>query len=175
MNNRIAFLGDSLTYAGNWEQFFPTFQIANHGISGQKSSQIISRLDQVITWKPDKLFVMMGINDLGEGLPIKKIISNYSSLIKKIKDKSKVVLFVQSILPVNFRLFSNQHFSNDDIVLVNKLLEELCASESVTYIDLYSSFVTYGNELITEFTYDGLHLNDAGYRIWKNRLATDGF
>lgn len=173
MKKRIVFLGDSLTHAGRWEEFFPNVDIFNHGIPGEISIEILSRLDDVLQNHPDVIFVMMGINDLGSGMNLEEILSHYNQLIDWVKRNSKAKLIVQSLLPVNFQLFLISIFNSEDILKSNELLQSLCEKEEITFVDLYSSFATGSNELMKEYTYDGLHLNDSGYSVWKNKLFSE--
>jgi lysophospholipase L1-like esterase len=168
--SKIAFLGDSHTHAGRWENFFPKHEIPNHGIPGEKSAEIFLRLEDVLAEKPTQIFLMMGINDLGDGLRSDVILRNYQLTVDRIKKAKNIQLIVQSILPVNFELFTTDNFNSKDILETNQLLKILCEKEKITFVDLYTPFSTYLNELIPLYTYDGLHLNEAGYRIWKNCL-----
>ncbi|NOU61826.1 GDSL-type esterase/lipase family protein [Marinifilum caeruleilacunae] len=170
---KLAFLGDSLTHAGRWDEFFPAYEVSNHGVPGEKSNEILQRLPGVLSENPDVLFVMMGINDLGDGIDEASIIENYSKLIAQVISKIDIKMVVQSVLPVNFQLFPTKEFNSEKIRLINKLLINLCKEENITFVDLYASLSTYSNELMKEYTYDGLHLNEAGYRIWHNCLQSE--
>ncbi|MGQ1911073.1 GDSL-type esterase/lipase family protein [Marinifilum sp. RC60d5] len=173
MKTRIAFLGDSLTEGGKWDVFFPNHELCNYGVSGEKSVEILSRLDQVLAEKPNQIFLMMGINDLGDGVGKNDILNNFSELISRLKKEPEVLVVVQSLLPVNFQLFASETFCAKDIRDINKLLKTFCEKEMITFVDLYSLFSTYSDELIKEYTYDGLHLNSAGYRLWVNCLQSE--
>jgi len=173
MSIRIAFVGDSLTHGGRWQEFFLNQEVANFGVPGEKSSQILARVDEVIDWNPQKIFLMMGINDLGEGLNVDIILKHYKKIIVRIKEIGKVELYVQSLLPINPMLFTNSKLSKSDIVIANYRLQELCGNEKISFIDLHSCFSNYENELISEYTCDGLHLNEAGYKLWANCLRSD--
>ena len=173
MKKRIAFLGDSLTHAGRWEEYFLNADISNNGIPGEISIEILSRLDGVLQKQPDIIFVMMGINDLGSGINVEEILGHYNQLIDRVKRNSKTKLVVQSLLPVNFELFPITIFNAEDIINLNDLLKSQCKKEDITFVDLYSSFATGSNELMKEYTYDGLHLNDSGYSVWKNKLFSE--
>lgn len=173
MRNRIAFLGDSLTNEGNWQEYFPNQEIANFGISGEKSKDIISRIDEVTLWKPSKIFLMMGINDLGDGLNCEEILKNYQIILSKVKEHKEIELIVQNLLPTNDTMFKSGNFDKMDILDVNLHLRDLCEKEKVTFVDLYTAFSTYTYQLIKDYTSDGLHLNEAGYKIWKNCLQSE--
>jgi lysophospholipase L1-like esterase len=167
---KITFLGDSLTHAGRWQEFFPAHDISNHGVPGERSSEILLRIDEVLGGKPDLILLMMGINDLGSGIGSDIIIPNFKQMIQRVKVESSAQLIIQSLLPVNFQLFPTTIFQPGDIEDINMMLKTLCKEENITYVDMYPAFASYANELIEAYTYDGLHLNDAGYRIWVNCL-----
>ncbi|MDQ2179223.1 GDSL-type esterase/lipase family protein [Marinifilum sp. D714] len=170
---KIAFLGDSLTYAGRWDDFFPNHEVYNHGVPGEKSNDILMRLPAVLDQKNDQIFLMMGVNDLGDGIESNAIVENFSKLILKVKNETRSNLVIQSLLPVNFEMFPSNVFDSVKIRDINSLLKSLCKEENITFVNLYPSFSTYSNELMKEYTYDGLHLNDAGYRVWKNCLQSE--
>ena len=170
MKNRIAFWGDSLTEWGNWGKYFPNQEIANFGISGEKSNEILSRLDQLLLWKPKKIFLMMGINDLGDGLSYQDVLENYQKLFSLLKEQKDIELIVQSLLPTNEDLFKSTNFDGMNILELNYHLKDLCDKEEITYVDLYTAFSTYTYQLIKDYTNDGLHLNEVGYSVWQNCL-----
>lgn len=167
---KITFLGDSLTHAGRWQEFFPAHDISNHGIPGERAAEILLRLHGVLEEKPDLILLMMGINDLGSGLSSDTILPHFKQMIQRVKEESNAQLIIQSLLPVNFKLFPTTIFHPADIEDINMMLKTLCEEENITYVDMYPAFASYANELIETYTYDGLHLNDAGYKIWINCL-----
>ena len=173
MKNRIAFWGDSLTERGNWKEYFPAYEISNFGVSGEKSDEILFRLDEVLLWKPQKIFLMMGINDLGDGLSVQKVLENYQKLFFLLREQKHIELIVQSLLPTNEVLFKSSNFDGMKILDLNYHLRDLCEKEEITYVDLYTYFSTYAYQLIKDYTDDGLHLNEAGYRVWKDCLQSE--
>ena len=172
MKSKIAFLGDSLTNEGRWQEYFPNQEIANFGISGEKSEEIVSRIDEVILWKPSKIFLMMGINDLGDGLNYEEILKNFQIILPRLKEHRDIELIVQNLLPTNDTMFKSVNFDRMNILEVNLHLKDLCEKENVVFVDLYTIFSTYTHQLIKDYTNDGLHLNEAGYKIWKNCLQS---
>jgi hypothetical protein len=59
----IAMLGDSQTQIANWPMLLDCPNVANFGVAGQTSAQILARVDQVIAAKPKAAFIMAGTND----------------------------------------------------------------------------------------------------------------
>jgi lysophospholipase L1-like esterase len=65
MSGINAFLGDSITNGGRWNQLFPDVRTANFGVDGDCSRHVLARLQPVIALKPARVFLMIGTNDLG--------------------------------------------------------------------------------------------------------------
>lgn len=175
MKSKIAFLGDSLTFEGAWQEYFPAYEIANFGISGETSAEIVSRLDEVLAWKPEKIFLMMSINDLANGISNKTILENFRIAIHRCEETPHTQLVVQTILPTNENIFKSDSFRGVNILELNYRLKELCQEEKVVLLDLYPLFSNYAYQLIRDYTRDGLHLKQAGYNIWKHLLQTEKY
>ena len=63
--NKIVFLGNSITEkGGNWNKRFGVNNIVNRGVSGDITEGILSRLDEIIYYKPTTIFLLIGINDI---------------------------------------------------------------------------------------------------------------
>lgn len=163
--NSIVFIGDSLTEGCEWTEIFSNTNVKNRGISGDTSDRVLQRLDSIVSVKPDKIFIMVGTNDLLFGREVSNIIDNYRQIIYNIKAASPdTKIFIQSVLPIDTQRILNNN--NDDRRLLNDKLKRLSKRYDCYYIDLYSPFDKNG-ELNQEYTYDGIHLNGKGYILWK--------
>lgn len=166
----VVFLGDSLTDFGEWQEFFRTVPIKNRGISGDSTSGILQRINQVVEVKPQKVFILIGVNDLNQGKPVSEVVKNYESILKTFKEKTpQTQVFVQSVLPMNDAKFANDGV-NQKIIQLNTQLQELAQKFSYQYIDLYPAFLDSNNQLDLQYTTDGLHLNGAGYSNWQKNI-----
>ena len=171
--HEIIFLGNSITDGAEWSEIFQDLRVKNRGISGDVTDGILYRLEEVTESKPDKIFLMIGVNDLAHGTSRQQILLNYEKIIKRIKDESpKTELYIESILPVNnaFPDFKNHVTKNTEIVQVNNDLKALAVANSATYIDLHSVFKDANGKLDAKYTEDGLHLNGSGYMLWKSKV-----
>jgi len=100
--HEIIFLGNSITEGGNWQNLFPDKNVINRGISGDVTDGILFRLDEVTSSRPEKVFLMVGTNDLARGKSISYVTNNHRIIIEKIlKDSENTTLYLQSVLPVN--------------------------------------------------------------------------
>lgn len=80
----IVMLGDSLTQAAEWNEFFPSARILNRGIGRDTTAGVLSRFDTYLAGHPRKLFLMIGINDLREGSSVPEIVVQYRLILDKL-------------------------------------------------------------------------------------------
>ncbi len=172
-NSELVFLGDSITFQEDWNVLFGISNIANAGISGNTTDDILARLDAVISAKPQKLFLMIGINDLLRNKDISYVFTNYEEIIGKISLKSpNTKIYIQSVLPMNNNIVGSKFGTVDSqrIINLNSKIKSLADGNKVFFIDLYPYFCGVDNKLAAGYTKDGLHLNSHGYAVWKNLI-----
>lgn len=171
-SGRIMFLGNSITEGGNWRRLLKDSTVINRGISGDNSFGVINRLDEITRHRPSKLFLLIGVNDLSKTIPNAVIIENIFSIVSKIHAASPATkIFVESILPVNPNVkgFPARFGHAEDIREINGQLAKYSDALKFTFVDLHTHFLS-KDLLDAKFTYDGLHLNAAGYAHWIDYL-----
>ena len=171
--NEIIFLGNSITDVAEWAEVWQNKHVKNRGISSDNTFGVLARLDEVLTSKPAKIFIMIAINDIARNTPDSIILRNYQKIIAKIKSESPTTkLFVQSLLPTNnqFTQFKNHQNKTEHVLFINSSLENICATKDVVFVNLYPYFLNENKQLDALYTNDGLHLNGAGYMLWKKIL-----
>lgn len=171
----IIFLGDSITDGCEWSELFGNKKVKNRGISGDVTQGVLDRLEEVTESKPQKVFLMIGINDLAKGQTAEYVINNTQHIIGRIQEASpKTKIYVQSLLPVNdyFGKFSGHTSKNEAVRAVNLALQKR-AGGNVIFINLHEKFLDGEGKLSLAYTNDGLHLNGNGYRLWKESI--EGF
>jgi lysophospholipase L1-like esterase len=173
VKGRTIFLGDSLTEGGNWRNLLKDSSIINRGIAGDVTFGVLNRIDDIIKRRPARLFLLIGTNDLGKGIPDEVIMENVFSIVVRIRKASPdTKIFVQSILPTNslFKNFPLHHAKNDHVVTLNREFLKYAARLGFTYVDLYSGFLDKENHLGAGYSTNGVNLNQAGYRHWVEIL-----
>lgn len=171
----VVFLGNSITAGTNWAKLLDMPRAINRGISGDITFGILNRLQEIIAANPRKIFILIGTNDLARGIPDTLILNNYKRIIDRIKKGSSSKIYFFTILPVNQKTSFQKH--KDKGAHINRINSELkkLAARRVKVIDLYSYFVDAEGGLKENLSYDGLHLNDAGYQEWVKVLKEGNY
>ncbi len=167
------FLGDSLTESFDLVKHFGRNDLRNRGMSGNMTDHVLYRLEEITNAQPAKLFLMIGINDLYQGFDPERVYDNILKIISSIREESsRTVCYIQSILPVNEARLLSGNDINTTVYKMNRKLSEYCKEDAqLNYIDLHSEFLNNAGEMDTTYTYDGVHLTDAGYVLWAELLA----
>jgi len=171
----IVFLGNSITNFGEWGEFFNDIHVKNRGISGDRTEGVLTRLNTILQGKPQKIFLLIGVNDLEHGASADSVYRNIVRIAGRIETESpETTLYIQSILPVNgqFGKFPKHTGKGESIIEINNNLKKFCKARNLQYIDLYSHFKNKEDEKLNpEYTNDGLHLMGEGYMLWVKLVA----
>lgn len=174
----IVWLGDSITDGGEWSELFKKKKTANRGISSDVTFGVLNRLYNIKKIKPEKVFVLIGMNDVARNIPDSIIINNYKRIIDTFNlQMPNTKLYMQSLLPTNnsFTNFKNHQNKTEHILFINNALKQLCQEKQATFINLYDEFVDHTGKLDRKYTNDGLHLLGEGYKHWKNILLKNKY
>lgn len=158
--NDIIFIGNSITEGFPLSELFRSVNVKNRGIGGENSFDVLYRIEKVIKAQPKKLFIMIGINDIHQGLPMDTTLKNIEQILAFSKH-ANIKTYIHSILP------TQDSSINYRIKKYNKSISHISRRMGIEYINLYPKFEFQGR-LNEEFTYDGLHLSTKGYQLWKN-------
>lgn len=166
----IMFVGDSITGNGVFNEYFPDKIVINRGKSGDESTDILARIDEIIKRNPKELYLMIGTNDIWQECNIDSYERNVREILERILSESpETSITIQSIIPVNNKEY-NVSFKNEDIDKFNNVLENISEDKELEYIDLHPALEDDEGKLIEEYTNDGIHLIGAGYNAWMELI-----
>jgi len=175
----IVFLGNSITFWGDWKLLTGSRRVVNRGIPGDITYGVLERLQAVLDGRPSKVFVLIGVNDISHGIPDSLVLKNYERLLDRFQEQSPgTKVYMQSILPVNDILNKKSSIFNrvDNIQNINEKMKAMVRErKSVEYIDLYSEFEDKTGKMDARYTWDGVHLNMIGYKKWAAFLKTNKY
>jgi len=169
----VVLLGDSITEGFDVAKYLPGRRVLNRGIGAdvigndlpaEDNRGVLKRLDEsVFNCAATDVFLMIGINDLGSGHTPDVMEQGYRDILRRIKTEApRVRVHVQSVLPTR----DNFAKHNANVVDFNGRLKKMAEEFGYDYIDVHALMVDDKGELKAEFTGDGLHLNEAAYRLW---------
>jgi lysophospholipase L1-like esterase len=169
---RVIFFGDSITDAWHLDEYFPAKGYINRGIGGQTTSQMLVRFYQdVIALRPAVVVVLAGTNDIAGNtgpIAVEDIEANYASLAELARANGVQLIF-SSVMPVHDYTPQSQNFFAQrepaKILALNVWLKNYCSANGLVYLDYFPALVDDHGLLRKELAADGLHPNDAGYKI----------
>lgn len=160
----ILMLGDSQVEMANWYDLFQgRFAIRNAGLSQAKIADVSKLAESTPRIQPAIVLLFCGINDLGAGHSADDAFADYIQLLNQVcKGRSHRVMVI-SIMPVaERRLGEGSKDLNTKVHALNAKLQRHCEQAGIAFVDV-SPGITQNGFLREDMTWDGLHLNPAGY------------
>ena len=155
--------------------------IYNRGVGGFISDELLAVIDVcAVDLQPRKVFINIGTNDLSwSSIPISALIENYDKIITAIESGvPNVEIYLMAYYPVNFEAASEEMKeclkirTNEKIAAANAEVEKLAQRHGQRYIDINHNLKDEQGRLKAEFTIEGLHINEQGYRaIYDDIMA----
>ena len=165
----IVFLGSSSFRRWDLDRYFPGRGLINRGFGGSQMVDALRYLDRIVLpLEPRAVFLYEGDNDTGSGKSPETVAGQFQDLAAKIHaDLPEARIVFVSIKPSlrRWHLIEVARKAND-------LIRKACAeSDLLEYVDAATPLLgADGLPRPDLFVEDGLHLNDAGYRIWATVL-----
>ena len=172
--NRVVFMGNSITEGWHLATMFPGKPYVNRGISGQTTPQMLLRMRQdVLNLKPKAVVILAGTNDLSQntGPATDEEIEGNLESMSELASNAGVKVILSSILPtsayhVNPILGPQTTLRPlSRIRAINDWMKNYAAAHKHTYLDYYSAMIDSQGMLKTELSTDDLHPTTAGYAI----------
>jgi lysophospholipase L1-like esterase len=177
MLKNVVLVGDSITEGFDVTKYFPGRRVLNRGIGADVIGNalpaddkrgLLKRLDEsIFDCSATDAFILIGINDLGDGHTPEVMEAGYREILQRVKDRAPGVrVHVQSVLPTRGGFAKHNAAVND----FNRRLQKLADEFDYDYVDLHAKMVDEAGELKKEFTHDGLHLKADAYKIWQGEI-----
>jgi lysophospholipase L1-like esterase len=166
-NSCVVMIGDSITEGGIWNEIFSDVKVANRGIGGDRTDDILNRLDSIFAVNAKKAFLMVGINDIYSGNSIDKIFTNYINIVQQLLNKGTDV-YIQSTLECSANKCG---YKLKKVRALNAKLKAYSEEKNIPYIDINIGLTNEHNGLLKEYTQDGIHLLGNGYLKWSQMIS----
>ena len=143
--------------------------VIGRGFGGSNTNDLLHYADRVIIkYKPRAVVIYEGDNDVAQGVKPAAILATYKRLLNKIEDDLPGCrVYILSVKPSIKR-----QAMWPTMVQVNEQLAELADDRrNVTYIDVATPMLgDDGQPRPDLFIKDDLHLNRAGYELWRDTI-----
>ncbi len=167
----ITLIGNSLF--DNWKiEKLNNNLVANLGIAGISTKQYQEYIlnENKIKNIANKTVIMTGTNDIiDKSLNFENILNNINILIESLLkiNKNTKIYFIE-IPSIAFRMDRNK----EEIFNLNEYLKSNL-DESIKYIEVNKYMTDDFKNLKLEYTYDGLHFNEEGYKVLEKILEKE--
>ena len=130
--------------------------------------------------RPSKVFINIGTNDLSwADKSISGIMDNYDKIITGIeKALPDTVIYLMAYYPVNYEAAAENMKeclrirNNEKLIAANAEVKKLAEKHGQRYIDINKNLKDGQGRLKAEYTIEGLHMNENGYRaIYDDIMA----
>lgn len=131
----------------------------------------VSMLDALDGLEFSKLYVMLGVNELGWP-KTEQFHDQYAKLIDRVRESHPDArIALQSILPISAKQEAKgSYVNNGRIAEFNAIIVQLAEEKGCTYLDVASAVTGEDGCLRAEETTDGIHLNTKGCVRWLEYL-----
>ncbi|WP_439481150.1 SGNH/GDSL hydrolase family protein [Cyclobacterium plantarum] len=152
------------------QQDFPGERIVNAGFGGSQASDLLHYLDElVLDYKPEKVFIYEGDNDISAGKSTEEIITTYNLIVEQIENESpntEIVLISAKPSVARWNLA-------DEYIALNAAMKKYArGKKKVKYADLWKPMLNSEKKPMEDiFLKDNLHMNEKGYAIWAKTIS----
>lgn len=122
-----------------------------------------------------KIYIMLGINELGTGTT-ETFTEKYQEMLDKIRKlQPEAYLVIEAIMNVGKELSdTDKIFNNKNITDRNEGLEKLADNQTIFYLDVNEVLTDDDGYLPEEYTFDSIHLKGKYYDDWADFLMANG-
>jgi len=166
--DRVVFMGDSITEGWRLKDSFPGRPYINRGIGGQTTPQMVLRFHQdVIALKPKAVIILAGINDVAENtgtMTLEQTEDNLAAMAEMAKE-NHINVVLCSILPAFDFPWHPGMMPAPKVVALNEWIKGYAAQQGHVFVDYYSAMKDERGGLPATLSKDGVHPLPAGYAI----------
>ena len=155
--------------------------IYNRGIGGFVSRELLDAMDVcILDLKPARLFINIVTNDLSDSsMPISRLMENYDRILTAVETRlPRTEIYLMAYYPVNYEAAVEglkeclKIRNNEKIAAANAEVQKLAERHGQKYIDVNANLKDDQGRLKAEYTIEGMHINEDGYRsIYPELMA----
>lgn len=118
-----------------------------------------------------KIYIMVGINELGRGTP-DSYFEEYKNVVNTIRKlQPNAIIFIEAVMHVTAEKDAEgTYINNSGINERNAKIATLADQQNIFYIDLNTVLDDESGRLNEAYTFDGVHLKASDIGLWKSFL-----
>jgi lysophospholipase L1-like esterase len=166
----IVFTGSSsIRIWHNLQERFPEHQIINSGFGGSQASDLLWYSQELILrFRPKKVFIYEGDNDISAGKRPKEIMKDISGIISKIGAQNAMTEIVLIAAKPSIARWNLKRYYKR----LNRKFRKLSRRDvQINYADVWKPMLDRRKVKEDIFIEDGLHMNAKGYEIWFKTIT----
>ena len=154
--------------------------IYNRAVRATTTSFLLEHIEsQIFNLEPSKIFINIGTNDIGFEIPEEEFLNNYDQILSQIESKlPQTQVYVMRYYPINTVDFGQdsdektlfETRSNKKFQKASDKIKKLADNHHFHFIDVNDGLSDENGNLKKELTFDGAHLNPAGYQLVLENL-----
>ncbi|WP_289041315.1 GDSL-type esterase/lipase family protein [uncultured Zobellia sp.] len=165
----IVFTGSSsIRVWKDLQERFPEYQVLNSGFGGSQAVDLLEFTnDLILKYKPKKVFIYEGDNDIQSKKKPKEIINTLAEI--------QYIIFTESpqtqIVFISAKPSISRWKLRRKYKRLNRKMEKMTLTDNrLQYVDVWNPMLNGRKVKQDIFVSDGLHMNSKGYEIWYTVL-----
>jgi lysophospholipase L1-like esterase len=179
-NIDLLFVGDSITDwwlrpgpargRAVWDEHFAPLKAANFGIAGDTTQGVLWRMrnGELEGFSAKLIVLMLGTNNVARNPPLEIAEGNRLIVEEFRKQQPQAKVLILGVFPRGQQPDTSMRGT---IGAINDKLATFADNKQVFYLDIGSKFLGADGTLSPDIFPDGLHPNEAGYRIWADAIV----
>lgn len=162
----ILFLGSSSIRLWDLQKWFPGYPCINHGFGGSEISDSIHYFDRIVApLKPVQVVFYAGDNDIAKGKTADVVHRDFKAFVNLLRESNPEAQLAYIAIKPSTKRWNLA----GEMAKANALIAETCQSDNaLTFVDIWTPMLGDDGRPRPElFVQDGLHLNQAGYKLWS--------
>ncbi len=148
-------------------EHFPNHNVVNRGFGGSQISDSVHFAERIVLpYEPRMVVMYAGGNDLKAGKSPEEIAAAFRAFTEKVRDR----LPNTRVMYISITGNPSRWAQVEKVKATNAMIEEYCkATPGLTFINVFNRML--GDDGLPRpeiFLPDGLHMNAAGYELWRD-------
>ncbi len=170
---KSVFLGDAIVNGIEYYKYLPSDNVVSD--TNMTAGKAADKVSEVAALNPEKVYIMLGINDLNyNSKTVDSISDDFLMLAAELRNAlPNAKIYIISVTPItqSFESKSSTYVKMSNVVALNTKLKEIANNPGVFFVDINSAFVDGAGYLNSDVTSNGYNLNVGYYGFLLNTIA----